>query len=149
MAYLFDGKTRAQILDRIRSIPLDRLPQWGKMNVAQMFAHCVLPFQVARGELEMKRTLIGRIFGGMARKRFISPEAFPRNLPTDKKFIVTGEKGAEVECERLIESVRRFGEGGDDGIRCTVHPFFGPMTPEDWDVLMWKHVDHHLRQFGV
>jgi hypothetical protein len=29
------------------------------------------------------------------------------------------------------------------------HFIFGAMTMEQWNALQWKHIDHHLRQFGV
>ncbi len=35
------------------------------------------------------------------------------------------------------------------GLSKDPHPFFGNLNSEEWDTLNWKHLDHHLRQFGV
>ena len=148
MTYLFDEATRAKTIERIRSVPADKQPRWGKMNAARMFAHCAVPFGIAFGDVPMKRLWLGRIFGKLARKRFLNPEPFPRNLPTDKKFAVVEHEPADVERERLVALVERFAkEGRQEGALLEVHPFFGAFSVEDWDLLMWKHLNHHLVQF--
>jgi hypothetical protein len=45
--------------------------------------------------------------------------------------------------------IDRFAAAGPQG--CTTHPhaFFGSLTPDEWAILMYKHLDHHLRQFGA
>jgi hypothetical protein len=72
-----------------------------------------------------------------------------RNSLTEKSLLVTEERDFEAERHRLCESIGRFAAGGP-GI-CTKHPhfFFGPLTPQEWATLMYQHLDHHLRQFGV
>jgi len=149
MSFLFDETTRRKVIERIGSVPSDREPRWGKMGVARMFAHCSLPFRVALGETELKRTFLGRIFGKLARKRFLRPEPFPRNLPTDKSFVVAEHGPAETERAQLIALIERFAREGRQGGLVEIHPFFGSFTPEDWDLLMWKHLNHHLLQFDA
>ena len=70
-----------------------------------------------------------------------------KNSPTDPKFRVLDERDFEPEQAELITLVKRFGESG--AVTTDPHPFFGPMSSEEWDRLMWKHLDHHLRQFGA
>ncbi len=148
MSTLRETEANARVVQRIESLSEASPRQWGKMDVAQMLRHCQLPFRVAAGEMEMKRRLIGRLFGGLAKKKFVDGEGpFHRNAPTDPKFRVAQVLDLEQEQAALIELVRRFGEVGPRTRE--PHPFFGPLTPEEWDRLMWKHVDHHLRQFGV
>jgi LPS sulfotransferase NodH len=62
---------------------------------------------------------------------------------------VTDERDLEAERRRLLDLVERFAAAGPAG--CTTHPhsFFGRLTPREWAVLMYKHLDHHLRQFGA
>ena len=76
-------------------------------------------------------------------------EPMKRNAPTSPAFIVRDQPDVMVEGARLSALIDRFSEGGRDA--CTRHPhtFFGPMTPDEWAILMYKHVDHHLRQFGA
>ena len=68
---------------------------------------------------------------------------------TDKSVLVTDERDFVAERQRLVESIDRFAKGGAEA--CTTHPhfFFGPLTPTEWASLMYQHLDHHLRQFGV
>jgi hypothetical protein len=104
---------------------------------------------VAFEELKLKRGIIGILFGSMARKKLTGPEPFGKNLPTDKHFIITGQPDFEKERANLINYVQRFTKTGPAGITREAHPFFGKMTSQEWDALMFKHIDHHLRQFGV
>ena len=105
---------------------------------------------MAVGEIRPPRILIGRLLGPLAKKSLIvKGEPMRRNSMTDKSVVVTDERDFEVERQRLCESIDRFAAGGP-GI-CTTHPhfFFGPLTPVEWATLMYQHLDHHLRQFGV
>ena len=72
-----------------------------------------------------------------------------RNTPTSKDLVVADERDLPTEQKRLCGLVDRFSDAGPQG--CTTHPhtFFGPLTPDEWARLMYKHLDHHLRQFGV
>ena len=45
--------------------------------------------------------------------------------------------------------VDRFGVAGPSGLTSLPHPFFGPLSSEEWQALQWRHLDHHLRQFGA
>ena len=53
------------------------------------------------------------------------------------------------EKERLKQSVQEFHRGGEAKCTTLPHPFFGEITPAEWAMGMYKHLDHHLRQFGV
>jgi transposase InsO family protein len=72
-----------------------------------------------------------------------------RNSPTTKDLLIHDDRSLESETARLRQLIDRFAKGGPAG--CTTHPhsFFGPLTPVEWSALMYKHLDHHLRQFGV
>ena len=72
-----------------------------------------------------------------------------RNSMTEKSCVVADDRDFAVERQRLLESIDRFVAAGPEG--CTKHPhfFLGPMTPEEWAVLTYQHLDHHLRQFGA
>ncbi len=73
---------------------------------------------------------------------------FTKNLPTAKDFIVTDERNFEKEKRQLIDMIKRFTSTADPHI-VQQHPFFGKMSGNEWAVLAYKHLDHHLRQFGV
>jgi hypothetical protein len=148
MKSIFNKTDNSEILTRIDKLTKDSRAEWGKMNVAQMLEHCKQPIYVATGKLELKRTFIGFMFGKMAKKSLINAKTFKKNLPTDKNFIIKGDRNFDAAKSELMALVKGLGSG-EEKIVCELHPFFGKMSMEDWDILHYKHLDHHLRQFGV
>jgi hypothetical protein len=149
MKSLFVEQDFNEILERFNKLTPSTQHQWGKMNVSQMLAHCAVPLQLAIGDSFQKRTLMGYIFGNMVKKKLTGDDKpFRKNSPTDKRFVVSDERNFDEEKQKLISIIRRFNSAGPAGLK-EDHPFFGKMSPEQWDTLMWKHLDHHLRQFGV
>lgn len=150
MQSLFNAEGFKSIIARINKLTPDSKREWGKMNSAQMLAHLSQAFRTASGELKLKRAFIGKLFGSWAKKKFITGEGpFSKNSPTDKTFIISGERDFEKEKKTVLEIIENFSKRGESGITKEPHPFFGELTPAEWDRLMYKHVDHHLRQFGL
>jgi Protein of unknown function (DUF1569) len=150
MKSLFEPAAVNEITDRMARLRSGSERQWGKMNVAQMLAHCSAAIGMAEGNVTPPRILLGRLLGPLAKKSLIvNGEPMRRNAMTEKSVLVTDERDFMVEQQLLRESIDHFASGGH-GI-CTKHPhfFFGPLTPVEWSVLMYQHLDHHLRQFGV
>jgi hypothetical protein len=150
MKNLFDPAVVEELKVRMASLTADSERQWGKMNPAQMLAHCSATTGMATGEITPPRILLGRLFGRLAKKSLIvNGTPMRRNSMTEKSCLVTDERDFVAEKQRLRETIDRFATGGP-GI-CTQHPhfFFGPLTPLEWATLMYQHLDHHLRQFGV
>jgi len=149
MNSLFDPTQNREIVQRIDRLSPATQAKWGMMNVAQMLTHAQQPLRVAFGELKLKITIAGFLFGKIAKRKLSKNEPWGRSLPTDKHFVVTELKNFDDEKRRLVVLVRRFADNGPGGIVNELHPFFGKLTPDEWDRLMWNHLDHHLRQFGV
>lgn len=149
MKSLFNQQHNDEIIARLNRLSPEVKGGWGKMNVSKMLAHAQQPLRVAFGELKLKRTLIGILFGSFAKKKLSSDEHWQHDMPTDKNFIIGEEREFTEEKQKLIALVRRFAELGPGGISGDIHPFFGKLTVNEWDRLMWNHLDHHLRQFGA
>jgi hypothetical protein len=144
---LFDPTVKQEIIDRINRLSSQSEPQWGKMNVAQMLAHLQMPIGSAQGIHKLPRTLFGKIVGRFAKSVFYGNKPFKRNLPTDPSFVMTStQKDFEKERQALINMIYNFKE---DNIVNKTHPFFGKLTSDQWSAGSWKHLDHHLQQFGV
>jgi hypothetical protein len=147
---LFDPTVAEEIKRRAALLQPDSKRQWGRMNAAQAMAHCSAGLEWAVGDTIPPRMFLGRIIG-----QFVKPlvlrddEPMRRNSPTAKGLVVQDERNVGVERERMSRLVDRFAAAGPKG--CTSHPhsFFGRLTPDEWAILMYKHLDHHLRQFGV
>jgi hypothetical protein len=149
MKNLFDSAANAEIISRLNHLTVQSHPSWGKMNVSQMLFHCTVPLKVAFGEVKLKRSVVGWLFGPLAKRRLVSEKPFDKNLPTDKNFIAKHQPDFTAEKQSLEVLVQKFLNAGVEGISNEPHPFFGKMTPEEWGILSYKHLDHHLRQFGV
>ncbi len=150
MKNLFDAARVDEIKQRTVRLRPDAQRQWGKMNVAQAVAHCAGGLEMAMGDMKPPRVLIGRIIGGIIRPKALGDdEPMRRNSPTVKDLVIVDERSLAVERTKLLALIDRFAAAGPAG--CTTHPhsFFGRLTGQEWGVLMYKHLDHHLRQFGA
>lgn len=145
---LFQPAGLAAILARLDRLTPTSPRRWGKMEIAQMLAHCQQPLRVALGELPLKRSLIGFLFGRLAKKKLLAPAPWKPGMPTAPEFVVRDPRDFAKEKAALRALVQCFGEGGPAKLTQRPHPFFGPLTVEEWQALQWRHLDHHLRQFG-
>jgi Protein of unknown function (DUF1569) len=150
MKNLFEAARLKEVKERMAQLRPDSEPLWGKMNAAQAVAHCAVTLEWAVGDRIPPRMLLGRIMGRIVKPMVLgNDEPMRRNSPTAKDLVVQDERDLGLERNRLCGLIDRFAAAGPKG--CTMHPhsFFGRLKPEEWAILMYKHLDHHLRQFGV
>ena len=148
MDSLFTPEGSRKIVERIMRLDSAHPPVWGKMSAAQMVTHAQRPLQVAVGELKLKHSFLGKLFGGMVKRQLSAVPQFKPNLPTAPQFIIRDQPDFVKERNKLISLVQEFSIKKSE-VTTFKHPFFGAMTEQEWDSLQWKHLDHHLRQFGV
>jgi len=147
---IFDRATYNEITGRLESLQPGARRQWGKMTAAQMLEHTARAAEMATGKRPLKQAFLGRMIGWIFRKDFVGEKPFTKNAPTAPDFIVTAMDpdltSGKARLKTVLGELHALGEKGCDG---NVHAFFGPMTGVEWGVTQYKHVDHHLRQFGV
>ncbi len=146
---IFNTEDNRNILTRLEMLSAASKPLWGKMNVSQMLLHCQKPLDVATGKLVLKHGLIGWLFGKMAKKSILKKVGFGKNSPTAPEFKITDIPDFEKEKKVLIDLVTEFGQKGPAVIVNKKHPFFGMMSDEEWGMLQYIHLDHHLKQFRL
>lgn len=150
MKNLFEPAAAAEVKARLLNLRPESERRWGTMNAAQAVAHCAAGMEAAVGDTRPRRMLIGRIIGPVVKRLAIgNDQPIRRNTPTSPDLVVANERELEKERRRLSALIDRFAAAGPAG--CTTHPhsFFGRLAPREWAVLMYKHLDHHLRQFGA
>jgi hypothetical protein len=141
-------RTRHALIERVRQLAPDKQRLWGRMEIGQMVAHVSDQLRMALGEVELQavrgpfrfrpmRYLVVHVLPWPKGKAKAPPEAFTTHPTT-----------LEADRRTLVELIERFGVAPPEQLK-PLHPLFGRMTPEDWDVLSYRHLDHHLRQFGV
>lgn len=148
MKTLFDAADRSSLVARINALDAAAARQWGKMDPAQMLCHCGRALETATGDRPMKQKFIGKILGPLVRKSALGEKPFGKSSPTDPTFVVADTRDFAAEKARLLALIDRFAQRDAAAVGKETHAFFGKLTGEEWGELMYKHIDHHLRQFG-
>lgn len=148
---LFDPNVNKDIVTRIQSLSPQTPQLWGKMNGAQMMAHVSGVLELALGDRVEPPTTKWKfkLLKPLIKRMVLSEKPYKKGLPTGDNFVVSDEKAFAAEQKRIIELVERFAKQGEQGITQHPHPIFGKLSAEEWSKNQWKHLDHHLRQFGV
>jgi hypothetical protein len=150
MKTVFDPSTMEDLKRRLASLAPDSPAQWGKMTLPQMLAHNSVGLQMVTGEVKPPRIFIGRLIGPIiCHYALRDDEPMRHNSPTAPALLVQDVRDFATEHKRFTTLLNQFAEAGPAA--CTTHPhaFFGKLTPDQWGVLVYKHLDHHLRQFGA
>lgn len=147
MKTIFDQDTVQQLVTRVEALSADDIAQWGKMNSFQMLKHCILSEEMFQGKKTYKRLFIGKLFGKMALKGILKNEDFmKKNQPTHSDFKIKESSGDfEKEKQKWMELLQDY---SDYSLSAFIHPFFGKMTKDEIGFYVYKHTDHHLRQFN-
>lgn len=148
METLFNPDTLKTIQARVDALSPSATRQWGKMTVTQMMEHTARALEMAAGKTPSKQALLGKLIGWTVKKRFLGPQPFPKNGPTAPEFIVKDDPAFDETKKRLQALLSEFHSLGERGCDGNVHKFFGPLTGAEWGITQYKHLDHHLRQFG-
>lgn len=135
---------------RINNLSANSSPEWGKMNVAQMLAHCSVAYEMA---FENKHTKPGgfKVFllKAFLKNIVVGPKPYKRNSGTAPEFKITEPKDFETEKGRILSYLDQTVALGEDHFEGRMSHSFGSLTKEEWNVMFAKHLDHHLSQFGV
>lgn len=150
MKSIFDKSTRDELTNRISSINENSNSLWGKMNIYQMTKHCTMwnEWVLGKENFVYKQEFLGKIFGKMAlRSNTKDDKPIGKNMPAGKAFTVK-EKEGDLKTQKSIwtNQINAYEQFSNDNF---IHDFFGKMTKEQIGIFVYKHNDHHLRQFNV
>jgi hypothetical protein len=140
----------AEIIGRINSLSANTQPNWGKMSVAQMLAHCCVTYEmVFEDKYPKPNFFVGFMLKTFLKSTVVSEKPYSQNGGTAPQFVIKETKDFEVEKARLIgfiEKTQQLGENHFDGKES--HSF-GNLSKTEWNNMFYKHLNHHLTQFGV
>lgn len=148
MGSILNENDRSTICTRMRSLSNSSTARWGKMSVTGMLLHLRLSARMAVGELEVP-SANKRVFQVFPLKHlilYVLP--FPKGAPTAPALIPDAVASFEEERAAVLALLDRIGAGPRDGTG-PAHPLFGPLSWGEWGTVTYKHVDHHLKQFGA
>lgn len=147
---LFDNQECEETIGRINKLTPETQPNWGKMNVSQMLAHCNVTYELIYTDKHPKpkgfQKFLIKLF---AKKIVVGPKPYKKNSPTSPVFKISDEREFEKEKERLVAHIIKTQELGGTHFEGMESHAFGPLTQSEWNTLFSKHLDHHLQQFGV
>jgi len=153
MAYpnIYSQETTVELATRISSLTNETPALWGKMNAGQMLSHCCVAYQQVLGENTDKPGMIMKwMLKTFFKQSMVNEVPYKPNLPTGPTFIRLNQHfDIEAEKGKLIGYIQKIQELGPEQLAARPSLSLGMITPQEWNNLLYKHIDHHLRQFGV
>jgi hypothetical protein len=152
MAYpsIYLSSTTEELFRRINQLNPQSQGLWGKMTVGQMLSHCAVPYEQILGLNTLQPPLLMRVILKLfLKKSMVNEVPYKQNLPTAPSFIRTEQYDVAIEKERLKDLIKTIQEMGAEKLARTPSLSLGKLTATEWNNLLYKHLDHHLQQFGV
>lgn len=150
MKNLFNKQDVDEMIDRINQLTPETQPQWGKMNVAQMLAHCNVAYEMVYTDKHPRPNAFTRFMLKLfVKNAVVGPKPYPKNGRTAPQFVIADERDFETEKNRLIDHLNKTNDLGEAHFDGKASHSFGKMNKDEWNVSFSKHLDHHLTQFGV
>lgn len=148
---IFSKDVTETIIERINLLTSTTTPKWGKMNVAQMLAHCCITYQYVYEPEKFKRPNIfmSWILKTIVKNAVVNEQGYKPNTRTGPDFLIIDERDFETEKSRLIQFLRRVQHDGRHSFDGKASFSFGKLTAIEWNNMFYKHINHHLNQFGV
>lgn len=150
MKNIFKEEVTKEVISRIENLTIESRPTWGKMSVAQMLAHLSVQYDMVYTNKYPKPNAFTRfILKTFVKKAVVSDKPYPKNGRTAPQFIISDERVLETEKEQLIAYLLKTQNLGEKEFEGKESHSFGTLTAQEWSVLFYKHLDHHLTQFNV
>lgn len=150
MKNMFDLKESNEVVDRINQLTPSTKSLWGKMSVDQMLAHCNVPYEFVYTSKHPKpngfKKFMIKLF---AKNVVVGNKPYPKNSRTAIEFIISDEKNFEEEKTQLVDYIKKTQKLGESHFQNKESHSFGPLSLKEWNTMFYKHLDHHLKQFGA
>lgn len=140
-----------QIIERIKKLDSTSQGHWGKMNVAQMLAHCNVTYEMVYEPKKHPKPnpLVKFLIKTFVKKAVVGEKGYPKNSRTAPQFLIADQREFEEEKVRLISFIEKTQQLGEKHFEGLESHSFGPLSAKEWNNMFYKHLDHHLKQFGV
>ena len=150
MKNIFTKEVTAEVVARIDRLTSEVQPIWGKMSVAQMLAHCCVTYEMVYTDKHPRPNAFTRFMMKTLIKNIVTSEKpYVKNGRTAKQFVISDDKNFETEKKRLIDFITKTQQLGEQEFEGKESHSFGKLTTQEWNNMFYKHLNHHLTQFGV
>lgn len=147
---VFTAPVAQQLTERINKLTAGTQPVWGKMNVAQMLAHCNVTYELTYENIHPRPNAFMRfILKSFIKKMVVGEKPYAKNSRTAPVFLVSSDKDFNREKERLVNYIQKTLSTGEAAFEGKENHGFGKLTAQEWNNMFYKHLNHHLLQFGV
>lgn len=150
MKNLFERGDCEFTIERINQLTESSQPQWGTMSVDKMLAHCNVMFDMTFTDKYPKfspfKVFVLKL---LIKNAVVGPKPYPKNSRTAGDFIITDSRVFIDEKQKLIQYLQQVQELGTEYFENRFYRSFGKLTSSEWNMMFWKHLNHHLQQFGV
>lgn len=150
MKNIFDLSETKAVIDRINNLKPLTKPLWGTMRVDQMLAHCNVTYEMVFEDIHpkpgaMKKALL-KLF---VKSAVVNEKPYKNNSRTAPQFLMNETKNFVEEKARLMDYLTKTQSLGAAYFEGKESHSFGELTTKEWSNLFYKHLNHHLNQFGV
>jgi hypothetical protein len=147
---IFTTTVSDNVIQRINHLNPGTQPNWGKMDVAQMLAHCNVTYELVYETKHPKPNFVMKlILKSFVKKLVTSDTPYKRNSQTAPAFLIKDPKNFDAERKRLISYISKTQQLGETHFDNKVSHSFDALNKSEWNNMFYKHLDHHLTQFGV
>lgn len=150
MKDIFTIDVTNEVLERIEKLNYESQPEWGKMNVAQMLAHCNVTYDMVFTDHYVKAKAFKKfLLSSLVKNAVVNDKPYKKNIRTAPQFLIVDEREFETEKTKLVAHIKKVQDLGPDHFEGKESNSFGNLTARQWNNMFYKHIDHHLSQFGV
>lgn len=150
MKNIFTKPVASEVVERINTLTPETKQQWGKMNVAQMLAHCNVSYEMVYTDKHPKpNAFVKFMLKLFVKNAVVSEKPYKKNGQTAPQFVIADARDFEAEKKRLVDYIVKTQELGEAHFDGKTSHSFGNLSKDQWNNLFYKHIDHHLTQFGV
>ncbi|WP_299823078.1 DUF1569 domain-containing protein [uncultured Pontibacter sp.] len=150
MENIFNAAVTAELVSRLNKLQPDSQPLWGKMSVSQMLAHCNVTYEMVYEDKHPRpNPFLKFMLKLLVKKYVVNEKPYKQNAHTASQFMVPDNKSFEAEKTRLINYLHKTQQLGEAHFEGKDSHSFGPLTSQEWNNMFYKHLNHHLNQFGV
>ncbi len=147
---IFERSGFDRLIDRVNSLSPESKSKWGKMDVAQVLAHCNLVFEMFYHKERFKKPnpVVKFLSIKLIKPMLLGPKPYKHSMRTAPELVVTEAKNFDQEHRKLLDHLEKTNSLGEAHFEGQESISFGKMTAAEWSTLWSKHLDHHLSQFG-
>lgn len=150
MKNIFNKAESQEIIERINKLSPSTQAVWGKMNVAQMLAHCNVTYEfIYENKHPAPKGFAKLMLKLFVKNIVVNEKPYGKSSRTAPAFLIVDERVFETEKKRLIDHITKTQELGEKYFDGKESISFGPLKTQEWNNMFYKHLDHHLKQFGV